>query len=293
MQIVYEAAHPADAQLAREVLAQDGILAYVLDSASGSVRIEVADDDAPRARQLIGQWRGAAAPPAGHEDGALIDRDSGHGAAAAPPDDSDAYQPLRKRKVSDSGYGLPSLMVTLIVGGFIGAGLSEIFAARTQPAPPATQTIETDSNGDGRTDTWTTYVNGVGTQMRSDRNGDGKVDEIVRFENNLPQSNSQDNDFDGDYESQAIYLQDKNRTLTYSIDRDGDGEPDYRVVGPFSIMQSEEWLDSQGRVVKQVRHDALRALDGKFDSDGDGVLDVERTYDERGEIVSTRPLTPR
>lgn len=291
MQIVYEAAHSADAQLAREVLAQEGILAYVLDDAGGSVRIEVADDDAPRARQLIGQWRGAGAPPPGRQDDARADRDSGHSAAAAPPDDSDAYQPLKKRKADNSGYGLPSLMFALIVGGFIGAGLLETFAHRSQPAPPATQTVETDSNGDGRTDTWTTYVNGVGTQMRSDRNGDGKVDEIVRFENNLPQSNSQDNDFDGDYESQAGYLPDRKRTLTYSIDRDGDGKPDYRVVGPFSIMQNEQWLDSQGRVVKQVRHDGLRALDGKLDSDGDGVLDVERTYDERGEIVSTRPLS--
>ncbi|UJB18578.1 MULTISPECIES: DUF2007 domain-containing protein [Lysobacter] len=291
MQIVYEAAHSADAQLAREVLAQEGILAYVLDDAGGSVRIEVADDDAPRARQLIGQWRGAGAPPSGRQDDARADRDSGHSAAAAPPDDSDAYQPLKKRKADNSGYGLPSLMFALIVGGFIGAGLLETFAHRSQPAPPATQTVETDSNGDGRTDTWTTYMNGVGTQMRSDRNGDGKVDEVARFDKNMLQATSQDNDFDGGYETQASYLHDKSRTFTYSIDRDGDGKTDHRVSAPFSVVQTEEWLDPQGRVVKQVRYSALRALDGKLDSDGDGVLDVERTYDERGEIVSTRPLS--
>lgn len=290
MQIVYHAAHSADAQLVRGLLAREGIESFVVD---GSIRVEVVDDDARRAREIIAQWQATAPPLTENQSDEPSRRDAGGQNHIEPAVDPNLYKPLNQDKPA-GGFGPSSMVLALIAGAIMGAFLLETVAhsgGRRQATPRSTQTVEADSNGDGETDQWTLYVKGQATMMRSDRNGDGKIDQIVRYKKGLAHAATQDNDFDGYYETQYSYR--RNEIFDFSIDRDGDGKPDYRGHGEYGLAQLEEWLDPQGRIVKQVRHSALRTLDGKYDSDGDGTLDVERTYDERGEIASSRPLSQR
>lgn len=298
MQIVYEAVDSADAQRVRRLLAQQGIHSSSfgaalegdtgLAQADGAVRIEVADDDLARARLIVEEWQATAMPSNEGEQEQVELRSSGdlhaHGTSSAP----DAPAPTSERKPFDSGYGVPSLIFATIVGAVVGIF---VFEQWSHKAPPRTQMVDTDTDGDGQPDQWTTYIDGQPARMRSDRNGDGKIDQVARFKNGMIQSAEQDNDFDGRNETQSRYV--RNEVATYSIDRDGDGKPDFRASGPYGLMLTVEWLDSKGRVIKQVRNTATLTVDDKFDSDGDGVLDVERTYDERGEITATRPLQRR
>lgn len=290
MQIVYHAANSADAQLVRGLLAQEGIESFLVD---GSMRVEVVDDDAGRARNIIAQWQTTAAPLTKNESDEPSRPDVGGQDRVEPAEDPNLYKPLKQDKPA-GGFSISSMVLALIVGAVMGAFLLETVAHsghRRQPSPRPTQTVETDTNGDGETDQWTLYVKGQPTLMRSDRNGDGKIDQVVRYKKGVAHTAAQDNDFDGYHETQYSYR--GNEIFDFSIDRDGDGKPDYRGHGEYGLAQLEEWLDPQGRIIKQVRHTALRTLDGKYDSDGDGTLDVERIYDERGEIASSRPLSQR
>jgi hypothetical protein len=72
MRTIYHAAHAIEAHILVDVLRQQGITAHVRGEflqggigelpAGGLVRIEVDDDDLPRARQMIDDWLAAPVP---------------------------------------------------------------------------------------------------------------------------------------------------------------------------------------------------------------------------------------
>jgi hypothetical protein len=73
-------------------------------------------------------------------------------------------------------------------------------------------------------------------------------------------------------------------------DYDGDGVPDFQQTALRGIVQTQEWLDKQGRVIKRDKFLDGRLSTGEIDSDGDGTLDRSRGYDERGEVRDSQPL---
>jgi len=291
MQIVYHAAHSADAQLVRGLLAREGIQSFVFGGAleggagllpvGGSVRVEVADEHVAEARAIIDEWQ-AAAVPADEVEDEPADDGFNDTAAAKPHDDPNLYKPLHRSKPAPSRFGVPSLVLALVVGGVIGAVLT---AAAKRPEP---FTGRFDFDGDGKTDETVFYSNGLPERVETDRNRDGKIDQIVYYEDGLTSTIERDDDFDGYREGKGAYRH--NQLSSYTMDYDGDGEPEYRDRALFDVVQVQEWQDKQGRVIKRMRYVGSRLVDDQLDRDGDGVMDIERRYDPIGEITTTRSL---
>lgn len=293
MQIVYHAANSADAQLVRGLLAQEGIQSFVFGGAleagagllplGGSVRVEVGDEHAAEARAIIEEWQAAAVPVDDDED-EPADQDYGDDdtPAAKPDEDPNLYAPLHRSKPVRSRFGVPSLVLALVVGGVIG-GVLTAAAKRTEP-----YTGRFDFNGDGKIDETVFYNNGLAERTETDRNGDGKIDQILYFEDGLTSTIERDDNFDGYRESKGAYRH--NLLSSYTMDYDGDGEPEYRDRAMFDVVQVQEWQDKQGRVIKRMRYVGGRLVDDQLDRDGDGVMDIERSYDAIGEITATRAL---
>lgn len=289
MQIVYHAAHSADAQLVRGLLAQEGIESFVFGDVleggagvlpvGGSVRVEVADEHAAEARAIIEQWQTAAVPA---DEGEPVDDGFSDAFAAKPDEEANVYKPLHRAKPARTRFGVPSLVLALIVGGVIGAVLT---AAAKRPEP---FTGRFDFDGDGKTDETVFYSNGLPERMETDRNRDGKIDQIVHYEDGLTSILERDDDFDGYHEGKGAYRH--NQLSSYTIDYDGDGEPDYRDRSLFDVVQVQEWQDKQDRVIKRMRYVGGRLVDDQLDRDGDGVMDIERSYDAIGEVTATRAL---
>jgi hypothetical protein len=75
-----------------------------------------------------------------------------------------------------------------------------------------------------------------------------------------------------------------------SADYNGDGAPELQQTALRGVPHTDQWLDAQGRVIKRNIYTGGRLTGGEIDSDGDGVLDTVRIFDDRGEIRSTRPV---
>ncbi|WP_255323014.1 DUF2007 domain-containing protein [Lysobacter sp. K5869] len=289
MQIIYQAAHSADAQLVRGLLAQEGIRSFVFGGAleggagllpvGGSVRIEVADEDVERARAVIDEWQAAEVPASDDER----DQDYGDDGTPEHVEDANLYRPLNARKPAAGGFGMAGIVFALVIGALAGA-LATGAALR-----PAGSTQDVDYNGDGIADERLSYEGERLVRIDTDRNTDGGFDLITRFDGDgLTDSIEEDQDFNGVRET-ATRLE-KGLLVTRSADYDGDGVPERQENYRQGVLQNVEWLDARGRVVKRDTYTGGRLSGGEIDSDGDGVLDASRVYDARGEVRSSGPL---
>lgn len=294
MQIVYQAAHSADAQLVRGLLAQEGIGSFVFGGAleggagllpvGGSVRVEVADEDAERAREIIERWQAAEVPPS-DDDEDDADRDYGDDATAAHVEDANLYRPLNARKPRAGGSGLAGIAIALTVGALLGALVASAAQHRSESYE------DPDYNGDGVADERLVYEGERLVRIDADRNGDGTADAVTHLDSaGLPRAIEEDQDFNGVRET-ATALE-HGLPVSRSADYDGDGVPERQENYRRGTLQSIEWFDRQGRVVKRDEYTGGRLSGGEIDRDGDGSLDTSRVYDERGEIRSERPKSP-
>jgi|GEM_PF-377653 len=292
MQIVYQAAHSADAQLVRGLLAQEGIRSFVFGGAleggagllpvGGSVRVEVADEDLERARAIIDEWQ-AADVPASDDDEDDADRDYGDEATPGHVEDANLYRPLNARKPASGGFGMAGIVFALAIGA-LGGALATGAALR-----PSASAQDVDYNGDGIADERLNYEGERLVRVDTDRNTDGSFDLVTRYDGNgLASSIEEDQDFSGVRETSATL--DKGLMTVRSADYDGDGVPERQENYLRGVLHNVEWLDAQGRVVKRDTYTGGRLSGGEIDSDRDGVLDTSRVYDERGEVRSSEPL---
>lgn len=294
MQIVYQAAHSANAQLVRGLLEHEGIRAFVFGGAleggagllpaAGMVRVEVADEDAARARAAIERWQATELPP--DDDDGNRDADG----ANAGGDDSRPDRSAEARKPGRSGFGRGDIVFALLAGAMIGAVVTGAVLHRGQQSHP--QDYAYDYDHDGVVDERMVFRGQRPLRLEADRNGDGSADAVTSFDRDgLPVASEEDLDFDGARE--IVYRYHKRQAVTGSADYDGDGVPDWRHRFRHGVIADVEWLDRQGRVVKRDRYTGGRLSDGEIDSDGDGVLDTSRVYDAHGEVRSSAPLSAR
>ncbi|UHQ23755.1 DUF2007 domain-containing protein [Lysobacter sp. 5GHs7-4] len=274
MKIVYRAAHSADAHLVSQLLEQEGMTAFVsgglLEGAAGGLptgglaTVSVADEHAERARQVVRDWESMPVP---------TDEESYEGDAVTPP-------PLPP--APPQGRGASPLLFALI-GAVFGALLTWGFMRMS------VQTLDTDLSGDEVPDEHVVFDGDRIVRVETDRNRDGNADDIVHFDKQgRPAKVAQDEDFDGRLETTTSYSGGSWRTTV--ADYDADGEPDYRADAEHGVLASEEWRDVKQNVVKRIRYEKGQPVSGVFDSDGDGGLDTERSYDARGEILSATPM---
>ncbi|MGO1003844.1 putative signal transducing protein [Lysobacter sp. CA196] len=297
MQIVYHAAHSADAQLVRGLLAEEGIRSFVFGGAleggagllpvGGAVRLEVADEDVERARAIIQAWQDTAVPLDDDDDTAAdreADNDYGDDDTPAHVESGNLYRPLNQRLPSrHTGAGLGGIVFALIVGALGGA-----IAAGIAMQPRASQQ-SVDYNGDGRPDEALFYEGERLQRVDADRNNDGEVDQRTHYdERGLPTEIEEDQDFDGVRETASRY--ENGQFAGRSADYDGDGQVDWQQTAKRGVLQNEQWFDKRGNLVKHIDYVDNRPVSGEFDSNGDGVRDTARDYDPRGEINASRPL---
>jgi hypothetical protein len=279
---IYHAANLADAYLIRQLLEQQRIRAHIVGEylqgalgeipANTPIEVRVAAEDATRARQIVEAWEHA---PIDH---ALFDEEDD--AVAMPAVSAGAMNTASTRS------GWLSAVAWLLGGAAIGAGL--MWAAHHGPENSA----EIDFDHNGVIDERAIYVAERLQRIETDRNQDRKIDQITYFDGlGDAERYEHDRDFDGRFDEQGRYA--RGQISSATIDDDHDGRPDYRVDYVLGVIFREEWLDPNGDVVKRVEYRGGNPVVGAFDSDGDGRLDVERVYDIRGEIVQTRPLSPR
>lgn len=277
MKIVYRAAHSTDAHLVSQLLEHEGIAAFVsggllegaaggLPAAGGLATVSVADEHEARARQVVREWESMPVP----SDEEIEEDD-------APPPSPMAYAPPQSHGRSPILYAL--------IGATFGAVLTWGFMRMS------VQTLDSDLSGDGAPDEHVVFDGDRIVRVETDRNRDGNADDIVHFDKQgRPAKVDQDDDFDGRLEITTSYSAGSWRTSV--ADYDADGQTDYRADAEHGVLTSEEWRDAKHYVSKRIRYVRGRPVSGVFDSDGDGGLDTERHYDERGEILSTAPLRP-
>lgn len=292
MQIVYQAAHSADAQLVRGLLAQEGIRSFVFGGAleggagllpvGGSVRVEVADEDVERARAIIEQWQAAEVPQSDDDD--EPDRDYGDDATPEHVEDANLYRPLNARKPAAGGFGMAGIVFALVVGALAGA------LATGAALQPTASVENVDYDADGIADERLSYEDERLVRSDSDRNTDGNVDLVTIYDGNgLPASIEEDQDFNGVRETVSTLA--KGLLATRSADYDGDGVPERQENYLRGVLHTVEWLDKQGRVTKRDTYTGGRLSGGEIDRDGDGALDTARVYDERGEVRHSEPMS--
>lgn len=292
MQIVYQAAHSADAQLVRGLLAQEGIRSFVFGGAleggagllpvGGSVRVEVADEDVERARAIIDEWQAAEVPESDDDD--EPDRDYGDDATPEHVEDANLYRPLNARKPAAGGFGMAGIVFALVVGALAGA------LATGAALQPTASVENVDYDADGIADERLSYEDERLVRSDSDRNTDGNVDLVTIYDGNgLPASIEEDQDFNGVRETVSTLA--KGLLVTRSADYDGDGVPERQENYLRGVLHTVEWLDKQGHVTKRDTYTGGRLSGGEIDRDGDGALDTARVYDERGEIRHSEPLS--
>lgn len=272
MQTVYNAQNDIDAQLVVDRLAAESIQAHVvgrfLSSASGElpaqsmVRVQVDDDDAERALQIVAEWQRAMDVV---EDDQPDSADELHA-------DGQRHERAASASARSGGFGM------LLAGMLIGA----IGTWAVLRLPPIEDEIDYDK--DGVVDERFLYRGELLTSIEYDRNGDGDVD--FRF---LPSHKNEgdatqlaDDDFDGRFENRDdVRL---GWTAITEYDADGDGFYERKDVYRLGVIEETIHLvPPSGDVVKREYFEHGTRVRSEADLNHDGAFETRWTFDEIGE----------
>jgi hypothetical protein len=211
--------------------------------------VAVDDEDAARATQIIREWESRSVSS---------DRDSAKTSAAR-----NAFQ----------GSALAFAVGALLSGAFVWS---------LHHGPETSEGA--DWNNDGVLDERTYHDGARLDRVERDRNFDGRVDAIERYGNSgLMKSFEADDDFDGRVESATEY--EYRAPLVTRIDADGDGETDYRLNFKFGAMDTYEYLNDSGDVVKRIHYRGFKPERAQLDMDADGVSERRYRFDRHDEPV--------
>lgn len=265
MKIIYGANDAIDAQRVIDRLAFEGIAANVLGGylagaagelpMAGLVNVWVADEDEARAREVL-----ASDEP-----------------ESALPDESETDDTPAVVMPKGNGTGLLGFMGVLGLGALIGY----VLAYGQLRLPHESELRDSDGNGvDDTTFDW--RGESLGRRV-TDRNEDGKPDEIVVSPDSPHATGSYDDNFDGRMETRLGYRHHQLHWL--ESDLDGDGHFEWRYDYSRGVLSAGTLTRPDGRTLKQLRYEGGVLAEESFDADGDGTLEVRRTFDARGERI--------
>lgn len=136
-----------------------------------------------------------------------------------------------------------------------------------------------DYNHDGQMDEKWIYKDDRIYRANIDRNMDGKIDFIYKYDRKgvLYRSES-DDDFDGVYETTHKYKY--GNAYLQESDLNRDGKIDYRVTFKNGLVDEIKILDPNSNLPRKMQKYVMNKLvSAKYDSNGDGVFDVNYEYD--------------
>jgi hypothetical protein len=221
--------------------------------AIGLVRLLVAEEDYPAAREVIEEWEKSAVPD---------------------------VPPIEPRRPMGAVTGLALGAILGIVGAFL------YFRV-----PVNAHGI--DHNDDGVIDErWNSSAAGTPTATEVDRNFDGAVDLVWNHDlDGVAVSGESDDDFNGTFETRfklrhgQVYLSE--------VDTDGDTLPDLKSRARFGVLATVAYRGSSFEEPVRVETYRLgRLVSAEVDTDRDGALDRRDTYDDFGEISASEPFAP-
>lgn len=256
---VFEASTGLEAHMVLNLLQQEGIDGRVdgeyLQGGVGDlqainvVRVVVDESDYERAKSTISAWESKQIDQVGEE------------------------KPVRK--FPKTGFGF-------VLGLFVGIGGTYW----TYNTPVTSDGV--DYNRDGEIDERWTYKDNRMARVDVDRNKDGNIDLIHKYDQKgIVYLSESDDNFDGIYETKYkyrfgnVYLQES--------DINQDGEIDYRAFFKNGVLDEIEILDSDSNIPRKTQEYVMgKLVSAKFDTDGDGVFDVNYAYDDFEEIKAEK-----
>jgi dihydrofolate reductase len=168
---------------------------------------------------------------------------------------------------------------TLLTTFFLAAFSSVCAAAETEPKPRMM-----DLDQDGVKEATVYYQNGLATRAKIDRNQDNVVDGLINYRDGFRDYAEIDSDYDGIFETVIDYYF-TGVPAAIKIDRDGDGDSDSARYFKNGFLYKREW-DRNGdgqpdfRVIYQLGPDlrpesseGYQRLVKQYDTDFDGVFD--------------------
>ena len=141
-----------------------------------------------------------------------------------------------------------------------------------------------DYNRDGEIDEeWIFKANRM-VRANIDRNRDGEIDMIQKYDRKgLIYVTEADDDFDGIYETKFKYRY--GNLYLQESDLNQDGRIDYRAFFKDGVLNGVELLDpATNSPRKRQKYEMNKLVSAEYDSDGDGVYDVNYEYDYYEEI---------
>ena len=262
MKTLYEASNAIEAHMLVDLLKQEGLTAYIRGEhlqgavgeiqASGLVRLEIDESEFAQARAFIDRWD------------------------AAQPSEATTTTVVQKK--SNGVYWM-------LLGIVIGFGCCYAFYRM----PYHVEGI--DHNGDGIIDEkWIESVSGSGVRYEADRNLDGKVDVIGQYNKRGTMASSEsDDDFDHAFETQTQY-KDGNPSEV-DVDTDADGFHDLIIRYTHGALSSQAYVSPISGQILKVEHFKLgKLVSAEVDTNQDGTLDTQYTYDHLGDLKSSAQI---
>lgn len=228
---------------------------------AGPVQIQVAQQDAARAGELIRHLKEGNEMPVDDENDEWNEPES--------PKPVVSYQVTRP--VSGMSGFLKGLLVGLLVAG-------AVFFIYDWRQRYYSGTYEYDFNNDSKMDAYYTYEKGVLVKYESDRNFDGKIDNWTFYAGGLANRAESDEDFDGRIDS-WWKSQDDNISQA-EIDTNRDNKPDVTEYYKHGVLAEQQWLETaQSKVFKKTLYQNGVKREELIDEDLDGKFDRKVTYD--------------
>jgi hypothetical protein len=139
-------------------------------------------------------------------------------------------------------------------------------------------TVESDNNGDGKTDAVFYYERGIIARTEHDRNFDGKPDHWEWYESGIASRGESDDNFDGKIDGWFTY-QDGNWWLS-KHDTDANGVPDVFQSSEYGVINLVVWRPNEASKPTRIEFFNAGVKEKELsDTDSDGLLDTVSYFD--------------
>jgi len=148
-----------------------------------------------------------------------------------------------------------------------------------------------DTTGDGQTNVWQRFRDGVPFKQESDLNGDGKVDQVLEYDDMDGHVVKSQHDLDGDGRLETVRIYGHNQILKQEQDRDGNGRPD--IVSIFEngeIVCEKRDTNGDGKFDVVIHMRKGKVLSMQEDTDYNGKMDKFTEFDRHGQAVIVREI---
>ncbi len=290
---VYEAGNLAILSFAKSILESGGIDYYCkgegiqdlfgagrlgtgYNPVLGPVQIQVAEEDAEKAKEILDQIEESQPVNSEAEDDSDEDEESEKPIVPEEPVEPEAAVTKNRGRM---GFYI-GLAVGLIMSG-------TAFLMYTYQRLPQTEVVKADFNNDSKPDMFWYYERGVLVRTERDRNFDGKIDEWCYYKKGVIDRCESDNGFSGRINCRSYY---KNGLIArVEIDTNNDRKPE--IVEHYTnglIAERRLYHESTRKIWKRQLYKNGVLTQEYIDRDYKGAFDTIIEYNSSERPIDTR-----